>query len=483
MRLQSGRQDNYILFSDVHLGADLVQHVRPWTVSRLKQVARIDRELAAMLDHYRAHGDPEHPWRLVIAGDLVDFVGMSIAPKPGSPLEGTLTAEEREHGLGGRAAHAASKMRAVAQRHLLVFEKLAAFVADGHSLVLVRGNHDIDFHWETARTAFLEALLSSRSELQGDDEARSAFASRVEFHPWFYFEEGLLYVEHGHQFDAMCNYHNLLAPVSPADPENICSSFSDILLRTIVRPTRGLGQDGHDDTGPMHYVRLALALGLGGAARLGFRAARAIAQGLRIWRAHARDRARGVREEHERRMEELAERMRVGIDKLRTLSSMWPRPVTRGVLAVFRSLFLDRVALFALLALSIVLCLILLPGEAGLPISMSLGAVGVGYAMWSGRLRRLDVDPKIPMRRAAKRIAELFPVRFVIMGHTHEPLTEELEGDTTYVNLGHWGVDDLDDPNVDAPRTHLVLRFIDGEHRAEFLRWDPELGPVPVLNS
>src|SRR5690349_22680790 len=51
-------QPNYLLFSDVHLGADLVQHARPWTISRLRQVLRVDRELSAMLDHYREHSEP-----------------------------------------------------------------------------------------------------------------------------------------------------------------------------------------------------------------------------------------------------------------------------------------------------------------------------------------------------------------------------------------------------------------------------------------
>src|SRR6185436_7733957 len=132
---------NYLLFSDVHLGADLVQHSRPWTISRLREVLRIDRELSAMLDHYRNHAEVDRPWTLIIAGDLVDFMGMSIAPREDHTLETPLTDEEHLHGLGSARDHAAQKMRAVAERHALVFEKLAQFVGDGHSLVLVRGNH------------------------------------------------------------------------------------------------------------------------------------------------------------------------------------------------------------------------------------------------------------------------------------------------------------------------------------------------------
>src|SRR5690349_15069134 len=129
----ASRSANYLLFSDVHLGADLVQYARPWTVSRLREVLRLDRDLAAMLSHYRTHRDPQRPWTLIIAGDLIDFVGMSIAPAQDTPLETPMTVEEHTHGLGSAQDHAWQKMAAVAERHDLVFRELARFVADGHS--------------------------------------------------------------------------------------------------------------------------------------------------------------------------------------------------------------------------------------------------------------------------------------------------------------------------------------------------------------
>src|SRR5574339_159638 len=86
---------NYLIFSDVHLGADLVQHTRPWTLANLKRAAKIDRDLATMLDFYQEHADPERPWCLVIAGDLVDFIGMSIAPLPDERIETSLNDEEK----------------------------------------------------------------------------------------------------------------------------------------------------------------------------------------------------------------------------------------------------------------------------------------------------------------------------------------------------------------------------------------------------
>ncbi len=468
----TARSSNYILFSDVHLGADLVQHIRPWTAERLRQLAKVDRDLTAMLEHYRACADPERPWRLVIAGDLVDLVGMSIAPGPDAGL--SLTREEKRHGLGSSAAHAAAKMRAVAERHAGVFDRLAAFVADGHSLVIVRGNHDVELHWEAARAAFVNAIARRAPDGVSAEEV----ADRIEVHPWFYYEEGLIYVEHGHQFDAMCSYHHLLNPVSPLDPDRISPSFSDVLLRWVVRPTPGLPSHGHEGMGFVDYLRLGWSFGVRGALRLGYRYLTATGRALARWRAHVSAAAVALREEHERRMEALAESQRMGIDVLRALAALWPTPVTRGGFAVLRSMFLDRVALIVLVALMSLAVVFALPWSwaAG-----TLGVIGVAalfFVLVTGRQRGADLDPTQHMRAAARRIAEILPTRFIVMGHTHEPTVLDLSDTSTYVNLGNWGSDSPDED--DASRTHLVLRWIGDELRSEFLRWVPEEGPAPV---
>jgi hypothetical protein len=93
-------------------------------------------------------------------------------------------------------------------------------------------------------------------------------------------------------------------------------------------------------------------------------------------------------------------------------------------------------------------------------------------------------SPQASMRRGAGHIAALFAARWVVMGHTHEPVIEPLSPAASYVNLGSWGEDDPPDERKDkelrsAVGTFLVLRHIEGEYRAEFLRWDAKR-PVPV---
>jgi len=100
-------------------------------------------------------------------------------------------------------------------------------------------------------------------------------------------------------------------------------------------------------------------------------------------------------------------------------------------------------------------------------------------------VRSREIDPTGLMQRSAARIAELLPTRFVVMGHTHKPTASVIGPQSTYVNLGNWGVDDSEGMMPDAPRTHLVIRWVDGRHRAEFYRWDADRGlavePLPLL--
>jgi hypothetical protein len=85
------------------------------------------------------------------------------------------------------------------------------------------------------------------------------------------------------------------------------------------------------------------------------------------------------------------------------------------------------------------------------------------------------------MQRGAERIAGLFKARWVVMGHTHEPLISQVGPDSRYVNLGSWGTDDPPEEQLAVHAsscTFLELRARDGDYQAALLHWDLERGPV-----
>src|SRR5262245_18954230 len=112
---------NLLDLSDVHLGSDLVQHARPDAPERGAASLRRDRELVALFDWYRERRQGGRPWKLVIAGDFVDFVGMSLS-STGAGLVTEPNDEERMHGLGSSVDHTLAKLNRVAEHHRDVFE-------------------------------------------------------------------------------------------------------------------------------------------------------------------------------------------------------------------------------------------------------------------------------------------------------------------------------------------------------------------------
>src|SRR5579859_6775157 len=111
----SSARESLLVLSDVHLGNDLNDH--PETSGTGKRSESVDRDLVALLTHYRATPPAGVRWRIVIAGDFIDFIGMTVHATHEEELSTEPSEEERAHGLGNAADHARAKLRRVAIRH------------------------------------------------------------------------------------------------------------------------------------------------------------------------------------------------------------------------------------------------------------------------------------------------------------------------------------------------------------------------------
>ncbi|MBX3227736.1 MAG: hypothetical protein KIT84_15375 [Labilithrix sp.] len=448
-------RESLLLLSDVHLGSDLNDggHTHP-------RSSDIDRDLALCLAHYSSL--PPAPgakrWRLVVVGDFVDFVGMSIDPRPGDALEGELSESEKGYGLGGRADRVLLKLARAEERHADVFTSLRVFVAAGNAVTFVQGNHDLELHWDAAQEAFRDRIAGP------DDDARA----RIDFEPWFVHREGLVYVEHGHQYDPFCAVPYVLAPVSPLEPARVFPSLSDALLRYIVRRTPGMKEYGHEDRGLASYISWGLMLGLRGAADLHRRFWECVRMLQDVAAAYDTPAGLVVKREHEVRLEERAARTGVPRAKLEEALALHVPSMVRTPRLVLASVMLDRLGVFAL-ALPLLVTLLVL-GQW-----FPAAIVAVVWLLLHAELSagRPSVDPAKLMAERAAELVRLFPASFVVMGHTHVPDTRDL-GAATYVNLGSWaeGEPEQDETNpYRAARTHLVIHEHDDRHEAQLYAW------------
>jgi UDP-2,3-diacylglucosamine pyrophosphatase LpxH len=464
-------KESLLVFSDVHLGSDLNDRL----VTRVRRSKRIDRDLVHFLEHYREAPEGADRWRVVIAGDFIDFIGMSIDPLATDGVVTALNEEEREHGLGNASDHARAKLRRVAKRHPDVFEALGLMVARGHALTVVHGNHDVEFHWEEVQRDFRALLLAAaeRSDHCGLVDHDEFFA-RIEFNPWFFYWNGVAYIEHGHQYDRFCATENLMAPLSPLDPRRVARGFCDTLLRFVVRPTSGLRESGHETMGLLGYIALGARLGLSGMAKLGMRFFEAVIELFRLRRAYLTDAARALREEHERRMALLAEATRIGIERVRALAALQVPPVTRSIRWILASVLLDRLALALLCSFLLVVTGVI--GMFHAHFFFASASILGGWVLGHRYLaKQRNLDPGEQMAERATQLVRLLPAAFVVMGHTHTPTEKPIgDGQATYINLGAWAEEEPDEGS--APRTHLVISVRDGKPIAELRTWSAE-GP------
>ena len=346
-------------------------------------------------------------------------------------------------------------------------QALADFLAAGNSLVIVRGNHDVEWHWRAVQRDFRRRLARLAPLTRG----------QIRFAPWFYYEEGLVYVEHGHQYDAACSYEHLLYPVSPADPRRTAHSLSDVLLRYVARPTPGMNESGHETATLADYLRFGVQLGAGGLLALARRFAAANGVLLRTWRESFGGAARWVKRIHDQRLRALGLSYRISAERLHGLARLQRTPSTHSLKAILQSVMLDQV-LLTLGALSLAtVAVALLPWRLALPSAGSIIALLELVRRASRRQRALE--PSAVLRESSARVAKLFPAAFVVMGHTHLPEMRPSAEHTTYVNLGAWAPEQAfgeQNAPLCPTRSHFVLVADGTTISAELRTWEGD-GP------
>ncbi|MBM2840856.1 MAG: hypothetical protein HW412_1384, partial [Bacteroidetes bacterium] len=150
---------------------------------------------------------------LIINGDLFDFIQVLIIPTEAEKKEFRIADEEVNTTYGLQCSEGCCEYQVVQMMngHPVFFNALAAFLAKGNDIKILKGNHDIQLHWLGVQRQIVEHLadLVQRKGTQLNSR-------QVEFLPWFYYVPDLLYVEHGNQFEATTAFRNFLHPLLPS---------------------------------------------------------------------------------------------------------------------------------------------------------------------------------------------------------------------------------------------------------------------------
>lgn len=446
-RVAAGHETDHdvIVISDLHLsaGAD------PATgIYDVHEDFFAGEALCRFLDHLRARGRREgRRWRLVILGDFVDFLQVTVDP-----------GAERGPGITSEAASVA-RLEIVGRGHAAAFAAVASFLADdaGHRLDIVLGNHDVEFIWPAVQTC-LRRLIGA----EDDPERRQ----RVDFHPWILFLPGRLYAEHGHQYDDINSFLTPLAPFDPEQPRLIALPLGSYFVRYLFNAIERVDPFA-DNVKPMtRYLTWALRAHpiltlttLPSHLRLFLRALRSTTP-MPPPRRHA------VRDRYRRRvLWPAAQRIGLPAETLTEIDAMAAVPTMTSPWEQFKALALRPLGPTAVGAATITAAW-LGTGRLREPArSLRLPLAGLGFLVWrEWPLLHPDDEDRNALRAAATAIATLladadrqaaraataataaapaprYAVPAYVFGHTHTaeryPLSAE-RPTPVYLNSGTW---------------------------------------------
>jgi len=474
-------QFNLLVVSDLHLSEGMRPETRKYST---REDFFFDHEFARFLAYYQdPHRWEGQRWHLVINGDFVDF--LQVTSYDDAPEELRRGSRHLGYGLDCGEQETVYKLGKIVEGHRELFLALAEFVAAGNLLTVIKGNHDVEFHYPAVRAALLTHLRKTyEREHSGSTLAQKIDSESVRFSDWFYHEQGLLWIEHGHQYDELNVFLYHLSPLLPrsakwpaARANEIDLPWGSLFVRYLFNEVEGAEPFADNIKPQTEFVRWLFRHHPMIALRFAIFDIKFLLEKLRRTWVPAKPAAYALRrDEHQARLKELAIASGIAaedlffLDRLRSKSLLketspvgWK--LARGLLR-WRMLQPLLLVLTVLGAVGIVVAVsplfaVVVPGSvhywlwdrwnSGSPAAVLrhavavirwfvfpiVVAVNVALLRWllAGRPRR----ELSYLAAKAGAICDRLGVRSVLMGHTHDADLQSLGGNGhEYFNTGTW---------------------------------------------
>lgn len=456
---------HYLVVSDLHL-CDIEDHADGWKSYKSSRFV-FDEDLAALLERFRERNEGGGAQlTLVLNGDIFDFDLVADVPEdPPWPV----SRSERKRGLNATEEKSLWKLQRILADHPRFIRMLAEFLAAGHDVVYVLGNHDREFCFPA-----LQRELSQAVEAQAA-AAGAPLRGALRYEPWFFYARGALYVEHGHQFDYYTAFKNQLAPVvqGPEGPL-LALPMGNMANRYLLTRMGFFNPHASDYILDFfsyighwlrHYAfsrRSLLFAWLWGSLAV---VARMLRQKKQLFT---------YRGPHTEQLRDVADRYEVTVEVAKQLNRLHRRPITNRFYRIVREFWLDR-ALIALLMTGGTIALALVPIPLWIKLMVPLSSFPLLYFVYDQLAAGetiFSVATRLP--EWARCIALELPVRVISFGHTHRPRTEPLSRGVAFVDTGTWAPvtvrSDLDEL-VPGLRTYLEVSVRGDDVTARLDSW------------
>ncbi|MGE3456423.1 MAG: hypothetical protein AB7O24_15040 [Kofleriaceae bacterium] len=448
------KRANILVVSDLHFGEELLPGA---SAERRHAIDLGGSAFREFLRHHAVRRRDGRPWRLVIAGDLFDFMSVVVPRLPDRPAK---TADERRFGLGRGVATGVERLKRICEAHKPLLSDLVRFANAGHQIDIVVGNHDVELLAKE-----VAAELKRQLALVGGEEPA---LSRINVVPWFIYVPGVAWIEHGHVYDEGCSFEFNLAPMDPKDGWLVYNA-DYAAVRYLGSAVPEIDPHGIEEWSFWGYMRYALGSGMRSGGRLWIaygRFVRALFAARQLHHSYRRRDRR--RREHRLRLAEVANAGGISLETAAAIDRMARTPLTVSIRRLGRMLMLDRFGLGIGMFLAIIAMLIILPMTWALLGTLSAIAIVVGITRWLGRHL---VTSQLPMRSIPQRLRKLVDAPVVVFGHTHDPRWQRLRGGGVYVNAGTWLP--ATRPGLRRSFTHVLIQppVAEGPPLVELRQW------------
>jgi UDP-2,3-diacylglucosamine pyrophosphatase LpxH len=118
---------------------------------------------------------------------LISELSINNAPSTMEALRNSISNKEKKYGLKTNDFKSVWKLRTCVEGHQNVFDSLRQWVANGNELLIIKGNHDLEWYWPAVRNYFIKLMKCDKHQvLFADDKVVI---------------NDQLYIEHGHLYE------------------------------------------------------------------------------------------------------------------------------------------------------------------------------------------------------------------------------------------------------------------------------------------
>jgi UDP-2,3-diacylglucosamine pyrophosphatase LpxH len=412
---------NLLVVSDLHFGEELLPGAAN---ERCEAVALGAEAFCAFLRYQTVRRVGGRPWRLVVAGDLFDFMSVVI---PGSAELPAKTADERRHGIGRGTEAGVRRMAAILALHKPLLESLVKFAAAGHEVDIIVGNHDVEL-----LEPEVVAELQRHFRAAGADDK---ILARLRVVPWFVYVPGVAWIEHGHVYDEGCSFEFNLAPNDPKDGRQIYNA-DYAAIRYLGMASPEIDPHGIEEWSFGGYLRYAAGQGWRPFVRLMTAYLRFMWSLIAANFLHKSMKRRTARRRlHHERLDASAIAGGLTVETAKAIDRLSRAPLTTSWRRLGRLLVLDK---WLMIGGTLLISLILLFAAPRWLFLLGLVVCITATVIAQIRLGKHMLTSQLPMRAVPRRLRDLVDAPVVVFGHTHDPRWQPIIGGGLYINCGTW---------------------------------------------